>query len=169
MRRTLTPILAIMILMIAGCENDEAQLRAWQQQQVEYLGKQSEQNAAAAKALVEADANARRELALLERDLQAERAEIGRQRDTLEAERRSLALERQRTPMIAAAVQGLGTMALAALPLMLCWLLLRNAGGGTGSEELENLLILNLTSKQSPLLLEYRPEVNPSTSVTDAE
>ena len=157
------------MLIIAGCENDEEQLRAWQQQQVEHLGRQSEQNAAAAKALVEADANARRELVLLERDLQAERAEIGRQRDALEGERKVLALERQRAPMIAAALQGLGTTALAALPLVLCWLLLRNANGGAGSEDLENLLILNLTSKQSPLLLGYQPAVNPSTSVTGAE
>ncbi len=88
----------ILLLTIPGCLNSDPQLTAWQEQQVEHIEQQAAQNTAAAKALVEADAQARQDLTALQHDLQTERAEVGRQRDALEVERKTLAAERQRTP-----------------------------------------------------------------------
>jgi ABC-type transport system involved in cytochrome bd biosynthesis fused ATPase/permease subunit len=141
----------ILLLTIPGCLNSDPQLTAWQEQQVEHIEQQAAQNTAAAKALVEADAQARQDLTALQHDLQTERAEVGRQRDALEVERKTLAAERQRAPIIAVAIQRVGFLALAALPLLLCWLLLRAPHGDQSTTELEELLILGFADEVSPL------------------
>ena len=156
MRLILMLLLAGLLMTTIGCAGDDPQSRAWQQQQVEHLQQQAEHNTATAKALVEADAQARQQLVALERDVQAERAEVGRQRDSIETERKSLADERQRAPLIAATVHGLGTIVLAALPLVVCWLLLRNSPATNDSEELEKLLILNLAGEERTLSGAYQ-------------
>ena len=50
--------------------------RDWKRQQAEHLQQQAQHNTATAKALVEADAKARQQLVALQRDIQAERAEV---------------------------------------------------------------------------------------------
>jgi ABC-type transport system involved in cytochrome bd biosynthesis fused ATPase/permease subunit len=141
----------ILFVTIPGCLKNDPQLTTWQEQQVEHIEQQAAQNTAAAKALVEADAQARQDLTALQHDLQIERAEVGRQRDALEVERKTLAAERQRAPIIAAAIQRVGFLALAVLPLLLCWLLLRAPHGDPSATELEELLILGFADEASPL------------------
>ncbi len=141
----------ILLLTIPGCLKNDPQLTAWQEQQVEHAQQQAAENTAAARALVEADAQARQDLTALQHDLQTERAKVGRQRDSLEIERKHLAAERQRAPIIAAAIQRVGFLAVAALPLLLCWLLLRAPYGDPSATELEELLILGFADETSPL------------------
>ena len=144
--------LAALFLTISGCLETDPQLTAWQRQRVQHAEQQAAQSTAAAKALVEADARARQELAALERDLQTERAEVGRQRDVLEVERKDLATERQRAPIIAAAIQRVGLLVLAAMPLLICWLLLRGPHLEREATELEEILVMELAAEASPLL-----------------
>jgi hypothetical protein len=142
----------ILILTTLGCRGaNEEQLRHWQQAQVDQLNRQAQENSAAAQALVTADARAREEMIALERDLQAERSENSRQRELLEDERKTLAQQRQQAPVIAAALQSAGIVLLCALPLVVCWLLLRNLAGDVAGKELEDLLILNLAQQSDRL------------------
>ena len=99
------PMLTLLAMALIGCDKEE-QLRKWQQQQVEQLQQQARKNAETARELVKADAQARQEVAVIHRDLQSERIEMGQQRDTLEADRKEVAAARQRVPLIASAFQG---------------------------------------------------------------
>lgn len=78
--------------------------------------------------LVERDAQCRLELAALHKETQAamqvERQSVDRQREGLEAERRQLANERHRAPIVAAAVSQVGMILACLLPLGLCGYLL---------------------------------------------
>ncbi len=78
--------------------------------------------------LVDRDAQCRQELNELQREsqsaIQVERQSIDRQREDLEAERRQIADERQRAPIIAAAISQVGLVLACLLPLVLCGYLL---------------------------------------------
>jgi hypothetical protein len=78
--------------------------------------------------LVDRDAQCRQELNSLQRESQAagqtERLSIDRQREGLESERRQISGERQRAPIIAAAVSQVGLVLACLLPLVLCGYLL---------------------------------------------
>jgi hypothetical protein len=152
---------ATILVSILGCLESDPQLTSWQQQQIQHAERQAAENTAAARALVAADANARQQLATLGRELQTERAEIGKQRDALEAERKHLASERLRDPIIAAAIQTLGLLTLAALPLVLAWLLLRSSPASEATTDLEELLLVALAEESSSLA----PSDGPLTSL----
>jgi len=97
--RLVIPIVAILTLTMIGCdENENKRLAEMAEKQLERQAEQNRQTselqrevAAGARQLVEADAKAREEMVTLQRAAQAERSEIGRQRDALEDERRDLA------------------------------------------------------------------------------
>lgn len=132
--------LPILLILLAGCEDDPHSER-----------RQAAENAAAARHLVEADAAIRKDYAIVERNLSAERQEIGRQRDQLEAERKDLALERQRAPLIAEGLRSTALLLLCGLPLLLCGTLLRSPQDETGSAELEDLLIFEVSGLETTL------------------
>jgi hypothetical protein len=93
-----------------GAERQAAQSRAIIQLQ--------EQVAEGTKQLVASDAEARREWIELRRELQVNLAEVGQQRDTLEAERRSIAADRHRDPILAAAIETCGLIVACLVPLL---------------------------------------------------
>lgn len=106
----------VLTAVVAGCEKPPDQrildltedaLRV-QSRQNQLAAEQQQQFAAATKELVAADAQARTEVLELSRELQAERREIGTQRDALERERRDLAYLRNFDPVTAAAISALG-------------------------------------------------------------
>lgn len=130
-RRLFLPILA-MIVTALGCETDDERLvdvardaSERQADQNREIAHQNRELAEASKELIKADAESRRQLVALERDLQAERTTIGHQRDELEEERRSIAQERYWDSQLGGAVGGAAVLLVAALPLVLCWFLLR--------------------------------------------
>src|SRR5882724_305641 len=110
------------VVVVTGCGDppdkrllDLAQQSLAQQaRQSEQLAKQSQQVATAARELVAADAQARQELIAgltkLQGQIQAERAAFDHQRDDLEHERRELAAQRGRDPIIAQAIGASGVM-----------------------------------------------------------
>ena len=93
-----------------SAERQAAQSRAIMQLQ--------EQVAEGTKQLVARDAEARREWIELRRELQVNLAEVGQQRDALESERRAIAAQRQRDPILAAAIESCGLIVACLVPLL---------------------------------------------------
>jgi hypothetical protein len=148
--RILIPTLMLLVVALTGCDKEE-QLRKWQQQQVEQLQQQARENAEAARELVKADAQARQEVAVIHRDLQSERIEVGQQRDALEADRKEVATARQRVPLMAAAFQGGAVLLTCALGLGVCGWLLSGVSKPNSDGELEDLLVLEVGGEPTPL------------------
>lgn len=145
--------LAALLLAVVGCDENEKQLRTWQQEQVTELNRQSQDNSAAARALVEADAESRRQFVVLQESVQAERQELADQYSALDAERKSVAATREQIPLLATALQGLAALALGVAALWVCSRLLGALSTDDGAEVLEETLILSLAG-ESDLLAE---------------
>jgi hypothetical protein len=155
--RILIPTLILFTLILTGCDKED-QLRKWQQQQVEQLQQQARENAETARELVRADVQARQEVAVIHRELQSERIEIGQQRDALEADRKEAAATRQRMPLMAAAFQGGAVLLTCALGLGVCGWLLSGLSKRDADGELEDLLVLEVGGEPTPLLSSRRLE-----------
>lgn len=154
-RRLFLPILA-MIVTALGCETDDERLvdvaREASERQADQnreIAHQNRELAEASKELIKADAESRRQLVALERDLQAERTTIGHQRDELEEERRSIAQERYWDSQLGGAVGGAAVLLVAALPLVLCWFLLRGMWADK-DDAISEILIQELVIDPSP-------------------
>ena len=165
-----TPILVLAHLTVAtvwittsGCDKNGDQRLvemaeqnvARQQEQTRRVTELQREIAQGARQLVEADAKARSELVSLQRDVQAERAEVGRQRDELESERLQLARQRRLDPIIAATITQCGLMLAAISPLFLCWRLLCEASVSTSDEEIARVLLDDLTSTSPRLFANH--------------
>ncbi|QDU05656.1 hypothetical protein V6x_53960 [Gimesia chilikensis] len=161
MEKPILPITLTLILLTgAGCSSDEnsrvAELATRQ------LERQAEQNqrmtelqqevASGSRKLVEADARSRQELVSLQREMQTERNEIGYQRDQLEAERREIADSRNRDPIIAAAISRVTMVVVSLLPLLICWLLLRQKIEPANDQQMTELLLDDLVSAEPWLM-----------------
>jgi hypothetical protein len=151
--------LILLLALIAGCNEDQRlveQAREADERQAEQnrqIAHQNHELAEATNKLIEADAKSREELVALERDLQAERAAVGRQRDALEAERKQIANQRRHESMLAECIGGAITLLACLLPLVLCWRLLAGWRGGGSDEALGELLTIELAAESpSPLL-----------------
>jgi hypothetical protein len=140
-RRILRLLIPLAVALVAGCDNDDR------------LAQLASQTAETAKRLVEADAKSRQELTALQRDLQAEQTNIGRQRDQLESERRTIADQRHRDPIIAAVLTDLGLVLACVVPLVVCLYLLRTDHcQPTAHAELAELLTQEFVSDSRALL-----------------
>ncbi len=108
--------------------------------------------------LVDRDAQCRQELNTLQRETQAAveagRQNLDRQREDLEAERRQIATERQRAPIIAAAIQQVGLWLACLLPLALCGYLLHVLRHTANNDvAVTELLVEELTTDRPRFLL----------------
>jgi hypothetical protein len=101
--------------------------------------------------LVEADAKSRTEHIELHRQIEAERSGVNQQRDALEQERRQIADQRNRDPIVADSILAVGGLIAAILPLLVCLFLLRGLFHRSDQEALAEVLIEDLVSRQ-PLL-----------------
>ena len=107
--------------------------------------------------LVQRDAQSRQELNQFQQQVHAagqeERQRLDEQRQTVEAERRQLAEQRHRAPLIAAAITQVGMLLLCALPLALCmYLLYVLRQSGPQDDALTELLIEEMAAEQPRLL-----------------
>ena len=153
------PILSA-VLLTAGCSSQDERLARFAERAAE---RQAEQNrrmaelqqevAEGSRELVEADAQSRVEFTALHKDLQAERGEVGRQRDALEEERRDIAARRVTDPLVAAAVTDAGLLIACVLPLVLCWHLLRRSERDDPADALVAEVLLADLVAERPLLL----------------
>jgi hypothetical protein len=150
---------AVLLCALCGCEEDElAKVAREAAEQQRQLAQMQAEVARGARQLVESDAKARGELAALQRNLQQDQAEIGRQRDQLEADRRQIAEQRHRDPLIAAAITSIGLILACLLPLLLCWALLRRPPvDGEAEAALAEFLVQDLTSDHPVLLPAQSP------------
>jgi len=147
-------ILATLILLMIGCEDptDErllnmaqrhSQRQAEQSQQMLAL---QQEVAAGSRDLVEADARAREELV-------TQQSGVNQQRDQLEQDRKAIASQRYRDPLIAAVITHLGMIALCLLPLIICWQLLRQPVKPVSDQELSEILLNDLVNPEPQFLL----------------
>lgn len=155
--------IALMLMSVVGCKPSDERLielsqqsLARQAEQNDALARQSELVAEASKELVQADAQARKEIiaaqSQLQSGLQAERSSLDRQHEALEGERKSLAAQRQRDPIVAAAILQVGILLACLLPLAVCIYLLRATKDSQPVGELCELLVDELTASE-PMLL----------------
>lgn len=154
------PIIAMLTALMIGCNEDEN--KALLEMSQEHQQRMEEQNrrldemrqevAEGSKRLVEADAEARKEIVALQRDVQAERVQVGVKRDELETERREIARQRYFDPLIATAITSAGLMIVSVLPLVLCWYLLRRPVEPADDQAVAELLLEDLVSER-PLFL----------------
>ena len=162
-------LLMTTLLLATGCgdSRDERYRRLAehaldeQAQQNKRLAEQSKQIVDASKRLIEGDAEARRDLLAAQKqlssELHSERAGIDRQREEMEQERRNIATQRHRDPVIAQAINAFGLTLACLLPLLLAAYVIRAVNqDGDDSAELGKLLVMEITAEQ-PLLLPVFP------------
>jgi hypothetical protein len=137
----------VLLALITGCKEDDQLQRS--------LQRQAEQIVGASRDLVEADAKARGELIELQQNLQeavqTERQSLDRQHQDMEAERRVIAHQRHRDPLIAAAIINTGVLLACIAPLLLAFWVLRSSWGQE-SAGVDELLIHELTT-DTPVFL----------------
>jgi hypothetical protein len=124
MKRTLPAIL--LICLIVGCGSNDERLAKMAQ---DHDTQQAAQNRTMAelqksvadgtKRLVEAEAESREKFQAMQENLRADQATVGEQRDKLEGERREIAQQRIRDPIIAASIVQVGLWLACLLPLVL--------------------------------------------------
>ncbi|QGQ24717.1 hypothetical protein F1728_19385 [Gimesia benthica] len=157
---TLQITLTLILLTGASCSSDEnsrvvelatRQLER-QAEQNQRMAELQQEVASGSRELVEADARSRQEMVTLQREIQAERNEIGHQRDQLEAERREIADRRHRDPIIAAAITRVAMVVVSLLPLLICWLLLRQKIEPANDQQMTELLLEDLVSAEPWLM-----------------
>jgi hypothetical protein len=105
---------------MAGCPTDDQRVVNLSREAAE---RQAEQNRHMSE-VVRTGGETQRELVGLQRDQQAEQAEITRQRHLLDSERRDIAGQRQRESILSPVIEALGGMLVIALALAFCWFLL---------------------------------------------
>jgi len=150
----------IVAVLVVGCSSEDQRLVDLSRQSVD---RQAEQNRLveannrqvidATQKLVEADAQARRETIQLQHVIQNERSGINQQRDALEEERRQIAEQRNRDPIVAESIQAAVGLVVAALPLVVCLFVLRALFHKSDDEAMVDVLIEELVT-QEPLLAE---------------
>src|ERR1700722_11758934 len=154
-RRRLGWLTLISLMIVAGCSSDDQRLVDLSRQS---LDRQAEQNrlvatnnqqvSEATNKLVEADAQSRHDNAQLQHELQSERIGISRQRDALEQERREIAEQRNRDPIVAESIKTVAGLLVAALPLIVCLFLSRGMFRKSDDEVVADLLIEELIARQ---------------------
>jgi hypothetical protein len=116
-----------------------------QAQQNQRIAEGSRAIAEGSKQLVEADANARRDVIELQQDLRQDQAEVGKQRDQLEAERKAIAGQRVQESQAGALCVGFAIVLVCLAPLVLAACSLLGLWRGPTTEEEGGILIEELT------------------------
>jgi hypothetical protein len=128
------------------------------------MARQSRQIAEASQALVEADAQARREMieaqASLHQDLHEERSSLDERRDDLERDRREVARQRRTDPLIAEAITAVGVLLACIAPLALAAYVLHDEPPRHEADAMNELLVAEFISEQ-PILLPRAPRSPP--------
>ena len=112
------------------------------------------------KQVVERDAQGRQELNRLQQDVQkttsAAQEHVDMQRSKLETERREIAQERQRAPLVAEAIRGTGLLLVCVLPLAVLVFMLHTLRSQPAQDDaLSEFLVQELVAEE-PRLVSYR-------------
>jgi hypothetical protein len=170
--RRVAMCLALLMLGVGGCGRapDERLADLAQQSMVEQrkqndriadqsqaVVEESHQLAETAKALVEHDAEARRELIAAQQELTSQlngqQSAIHTGHQQLEQDRREIAEQRHRDPLIAAVIQDFGLIIACLLPLVVAVFVIRQMQSQEPDQAaVAELLVLELTSEEPRLL-----------------
>jgi len=162
--RSLTLILALICgLTMTGCNRSPDdfqelvdQLTQHQLQQQKELLDQSQTLTAASQSLVEKDAESRREFATMhsvaQQSLFAERQKLDQHKALLEDERREIAKQRHRDPLIATALLQASTLVICSLPILLVLAVYQKAQQEPADACLNDILLSEFASEQALLL-----------------
>jgi len=170
-------LVILLMLVIVGCTNNDDRLvemarehaarQAESQRQMTDLQKQV---AEGSRQLVESDAKAREKLTALQNDLRTDQATIGHQRDQLEDDRREIAAQRHRDPIIAAVIMDIGIILACLLPLALGVYVLRAAcRPGESDSAVAELLVQELVASEPRLSLPGRSSLPAIEHQTDID
>lgn len=159
--------IALAALIGAGGCNQQDQLV--RQMASEAMAEQGEQNRAmaalnrdvafATRRIAEEQAKTRQAYVDAQEQLQKQRIELDQRLEGLDEERRQIARERHRDPIIAAAIFQLGLIVACLSPLVLCWALLHGDRSDSSETELNELLVEDLVAEHPRLL--PRPQEQP--------
>ena len=157
--------ICMLLVSIVGCQSESERVvevaREAAQRQAEQnkaMTQLQSQVAEGSRRLVEADAQARADMSALQRDLQQSQAEVGRQRDELESERRKIASERYWDAILGSSITAAAALLACLLPLVLCWALLRRQSNDHDADAaLAEFLVQELVSDHSALLPANQP------------
>ena len=165
----------VSVMLISGCDDRATQIAREaadrQAQQNSAMAELNQEVASGTHRLVEADAQARKEIVGVHRDLQAERNRLDSGWNDLEQDRRQSAADRRTESLLAPAMKTAGLLAVVALVLGFCWFALVKA---RPSEELECVvteLLLDqvLADEPQPLLANReKPTLLDHTSFDDS-
>ena len=122
------------------------------------MNRSQAQVAEASRQLVAADAKARGEIVALQRDLQQGQADLGRQRDQLETDRRQYADQRNRDPILANTILDVGTILACLLPLVLCIVLAFGLRDHTQTDStLSEILVEEIAGEEAGAPAKHEP------------
>lgn len=155
----------LLIGLIVGCgSNDERLVKmaneheTRQAEQNQHMADLQKQVAEGSKRLIEADAASREKFLAIQDNLRADQAAIGQQRDALEANRREIATQRNRDPIVAACIVQVGMVLASLLPLVLAgylvWSMRRTA---SQDDTLVAEFLVTDAMAERPLLLGHPP------------
>jgi hypothetical protein len=156
-RNQKTWILSILILgLTAGCDERATQIALEaadrQAQQNTAMAELNQEVAGGSRELVTADAQARKEIVIVHRQLQAERNRLDTGWNALEQERRQIAHTRRTESMLVPVAAICGGLLLASVLLGFCWYALVAAHRGEHTDaQLNELLIREFVADQPPL------------------
>jgi len=171
--------LALIAVTLSCCSSDEQLFEMAQEsldrqaEQNQVIADQSKQVTETADSLVDADAQARREFAELQRETQtaisAERQSIDRQREELEKERRAVELDRRRAPVVAAAITQVGLIIACLAPLCLAAYLLYVLRHSSADDEAVTQILIEEVMADQPRLLLGRADVADTPALPNVE
>ena len=148
-------LLLLLLMNASSCSSSDpriTKMASEQARQNEALAKQHEQIVVATQTLIEADKQARDDFASLTEKLQAEQAVVNQGRDALEADRRQIAAQRNRDPIVASAILNLGLLIACLLPFAVCIYALRMISSGAEDPLVLNGLLVEELLAEQPLL-----------------
>ena len=153
-------ILSLWILatLISGCDDRVTQVAREaadrQAQQNSAMAALNKEVAAGGHQLVKADAEARKEIVGVHRDLQAERTRLDGGWNSLETERRRIASERRTESLLAPLMSSAGATAIVAGLLGFCWYALVGTNTSVEGGQLNEVLISEVLLADSRSLLD---------------
>ncbi len=151
-------ILIAILSLVAGCNTDERIVQLAreaadrQAAQNKEIARQNREIAHTTKSLVEAEGQSRKELVAMQHELQNQLADVAKQRDALEVERRQQAARRLIESMFVPILEWLGVAVVCALVLAYCLALVRGLQTEAKSPpERNELLVMDLASDKPKL------------------
>jgi hypothetical protein len=147
----------VLIILISGCDKQAVHIAREaadrQAQQNISMAELNKELAGGTRRLVEADAQARREIVGVHRDLQNERSRLDAGWGALEQERRHIATQRRTESMLVPATTIIGSLALVIVLLGFCWYaLVASRRSNVADAQLNEILIGEILLEEPALL-----------------